>query len=428
MSEWKEAEFGFIPYDWQAIRFKEILKIPLRNGVNKPSRIRGNGDYKMVNMNEIFAHDVIVDIPMEFVDLSRKEKETSLLEKHDLLFARQSLVFEGAGKCSIYLGDNEKVCFEGHLIRARLNKQKANPEFYYYFFSSSYGKRFLRTIVEQAVVAGIRGSDLNELEIPYAPKTQQDGAVKLLSCLDRKIENLRRQNETLEKIAQTLFKHWFVDFEFPNAEGQPYKSSGGEMVPSELGDIPAGWCVEPLDQVADFLNGLALQKYPPIDNQESLPVIKIREMKSGVTASTDRASLDIPSQYIIDNGDVLFSWSGSLEIVVWCFGKGALNQHLFKVSSKKYPKWFYYLWTLEHLTHFRAIAKSKATTMGHIQRKHLSEAFCLVPPESQLSTINATIQPIFQKNISNSLQIQALTQTRDTLLPKLMSGQLRINE
>lgn len=77
MSEWKEAEFGFIPYDWQAIRFKEILKIPLRNGVNKPSRIRGNGDYKMVNMNEIFAHDVIVDIPMEFVDLSRKEKETS---------------------------------------------------------------------------------------------------------------------------------------------------------------------------------------------------------------------------------------------------------------------------------------------------------------------------------------------------------------
>lgn len=428
MSEWKEAEFGFIPYDWQAIRFKEILKIPLRNGVNKPSRIRGNGDYKMVNMNEIFAHDVIVDIPMEFVDLSRKEKETSLLEKHDLLFARQSLVFEGAGKCSIYLGDNEKVCFEGHLIRARLNKQKANPEFYYYFFSSSYGKRFLRTIVEQAVVAGIRGSDLNELEIPYAPKTQQDGAVKLLSCLDRKIENLRRQNETLEKIAQTLFKHWFVDFEFPNAEGQPYKSSGGEMVPSKLGDIPAGWHVEPLDQVADFLNGLALQKYPPIDNQESLPVIKIREMKSGVTASTDRASLDIPSQYIIDNGDVLFSWSGSLEIVVWCFGKGALNQHLFKVSSKKYPKWFYYLWTLEHLTHFRAIAKSKATTMGHIQRKHLSEAFCLVPPESQLSTINATIQPIFQKNISNSLQIQTLTQTRDTLLPKLMSGQLRINE
>ena len=249
-----------------------------------------------------------------------------------------------------------------------------------------------------------------------------------MSCLDRKIENLRRQNETLEKIAETLFKHWFVDFEFPNAEGQPYKSSGGEMVPSELGDIPAGWCVEPLDQVADFLNGLALQKYPPIDNQESLPVIKIREMKSGVTASTDRASLDIPSQYIIDNGDVLFSWSGSLEIVVWCFGKGALNQHLFKVSSKKYPKWFYYLWTLEHLTHFRAIAKSKATTMGHIQRKHLSEALCLVPPEGQLSIMNAAIQPIFQKNISNSLQIQTLTQTRDTLLPKLMSGQLRINE
>jgi type I restriction enzyme, S subunit len=131
---------------------------------------------------------------------------------------------------------------------------------------------------------------------------------------------------------------------------------------------------------------------------------------------------------IIDNGDVLFSWSGSLEIIIWCFGKGALNQHLFRVSSAKYPKWFYYFWNLEHLNYFRAIAKSKATTMGHIQRKHLSEASCCVPDENQLQVMDLTMRPILGKNIQNKLQIQTLTKARDALLPKLMSGQLRIPE
>jgi len=255
MSEWKETDIGLIPHDWEVVKFSEILQTTLRNGVNKPSRVRGIGDYKMVNMNEIFAHDVIKDIPMEFVELNDNERATSLLEKKDLLFARQSLVFEGAGKCSIYIGDNEKVCFEGHLIRARLNSKKSNSEFYYYFFSSSYGKRFIRTIIEQAVVAGIRGSDLKDLQIPYPPKQQQDGAVGILSCLDRKISNLRQQNETLERIAQTLFKHWFVDFEFPNEDGKPYKSSGGDMVRSEFGKIAVGWRVGKLGDEFNILMG-----------------------------------------------------------------------------------------------------------------------------------------------------------------------------
>jgi type I restriction enzyme S subunit len=263
------------------------------------------------------------------------------------------------------------------------------------------------------------------LNIPNV--SEQKEIATLLSCLDRKIENLRKQNKTLEAIAQTLFKHWFVNFEFPNEDGKPYKSSGGEMVRSELGEIPAGWFIEPLDEVANFLNGLALQNYPA-KSDNYLPVIKIREMKAGITANTEKASLEIPSQYVIDNGDVIFSWSGSLEIIIWCFGKGALNQHLFKVSSTKYPKWFYYLWNLEHLNHFRAIAKSKATTMGHIQRKHLSEALCYVPDDSQLRIMDSTMSPILEKLIKNSLQIQTLTKARDVLLPKLMSGKLRISE
>src|SRR5690606_35010800 len=144
-----------------------------------------------------------------------------------------------------------------------------------------------------------------------------------------KIDLNHQMNSTLEQIAQTLFKHWFIDFEFPDENGNPYKSSGGRMVDSELGEIPEGWEVKPIDEVADFLNGLALQKYPA-ENDDYLPVIKIRELKQGITEVTDKASSKIEEKYIINDGDILFSWSGSLECCIWCNGKGALNQHIFK--------------------------------------------------------------------------------------------------
>jgi hypothetical protein len=156
---------------------------------------------------------------------------------------------------------------------------------------------------------------------------------------------------------------------------------------SELGLVPRGWGVAALDSVADFLNGLALQKFPPENDDDWLPVIKIAQLRKGDTSGADHASQNIKSEYIVQNGDVLFSWSGSLEVEVWCGGMGALNQHLFKVTSKNFAKWFYFLWTRYHLPHFQQIAAGKATTMGHIQRKHLTEAKVLVPPESLLGVM-----------------------------------------
>jgi type I restriction enzyme S subunit len=145
--------------------------------------------------------------------------------------------------------------------------------------------------------------------------------------------------------AQTIFKEWFGKY--------------------QIGDeLPEGWRVGKLSEIADFLNGLALQKYPAIQGKETLPVIKIRELKQGVTENTDKANTELDKKYIINNGDILFSWSGSLEVVIWKYGKGVLNQHLFKVSSKEYPKWFYYHWTLHHLKEFKNVAANKATTMG----------------------------------------------------------------
>ena len=194
------------------------------------------------------------------------------------------------------------------------------------------------------------------------------------------------------------------------------------MVDSELGPIPKGWSVKPLDEIANFLNGLALQKYPPENGDDYLPVIKIRELRNGVTETSDRASRKLPREYIIQDGDLLFSWSGSLEVQFWVGGEGALNQHLFKVTSENYPLWFCYHWILYHLTDFRSIAEEKTTTMGHIKREHLSNALCIIP--NNIDLLDANIQPIFSKMLVNDKECILLRKTRELLLPGLLTGRI----
>ena len=181
-----------------------------------------------------------------------------------------------------------------------------------------------------------------------------------------------------------------------------------------------------LDEVAHYLNGLALQKFPPGFGHD-LPVIKIAQLRKGDTVGADRCDAGVPPEYIVGDGDVLFSWSGSLEVELWCGGAGALNQHLFKVTSREFPKWFYYLWTLHHLDEFRLIAAGKATTMGHIQRGHLTAAKVLAPPRPLLEAMTRIMAPMIEQIVANRVQSRTLATLRDTLLPKLLSGELSVS-
>ena len=288
-----------------------------------------------------------------------------------------------------------------------------------------------------AVMPKLTQGNLNRIEVPCPPREVQDAIVGVLGSLDDRITLLRETNATLEAIAQALFKSWFVDFDPVRAkmEGRPptgMDEATAALFPdsfeeSELDLVPRGWRVIALDEIANYLNGLPLQKFPAT-GQDDLPVIKIAQLRKGDSVGADMASRNIKPEYIIQNGDVLFSWSGSLEVEIWCGGEGALNQHLFKVTSTNYPKWFYYLWTRHHLEHFRQVAASKATTMGHIQRAHLSGAKVFVPPKEVLLAANTVLQPIIERLIETALQAQTLSTLRDTLLPRLISGQLRLRE
>jgi type I restriction enzyme S subunit len=261
---------------------------------------------------------------------------------------------------------------------------------------------------------------------------EQKRIAGILGALDKMIELNRKMNETLEQMARALFKSWFVDFDPVRAKAAGRQPAGidkatANLFPdsffdSEMGKIPKGWKVLSLDEIAHFLNGLALQKYPP-RNGQTLPVIKIAQLRKGDTTAADRCDASLPPEYVIEDGDVLFSWSGSLEVEIWCGGKGALNQHLFKVTSTEFPKWFYYLWTRWHLEEFRRIAAYKATTMGHIQRGHLTAAKVITAPNELLAKMTEKIAPIIDRIIANNRQSRTLCELRDNLLPKLLSGE-----
>ena len=290
---------------------------------------------------------------------------------------------------------------------------------------------------------------VGRIEKLVPPIKEQQAIACILGALDDKIELNRRMNQTLEAMARAIFKSWFVDFDPVRAKAavrREHPRWTDEQVsraacpklkpeiaalfpdsfePSELGEIPKGWRVDSLDGIANYLNGLALQKYPP-KNAGTLPVIKIAQLRKGDSYGADLCSANLPTDYIIQDGDVLFSWSGSLEVEIWCGGAGALNQHLFKVTSHRFKKWFFFLWTLHHLNDFRLIAADKATTMGHIQRKHLSDARVLIPSKPLMDSMDNLMDPLVERVVSCRLESRTLAALRDTLLPKLISGELRV--
>lgn len=195
------------------------------------------------------------------------------------------------------------------------------------------------------------------------------------------------------------------------------------------GELPEGWTNGSLLDIANYLNGLAMQKYRPAEGETGLPVLKIKELRQGsCDASSELCSPSIKPEYIIHDGDVVFSWSGSLLVDLWCGGTCGLNQHLFKVTSEKYPKWFYYAWTAHHLARFVAIAADKATTMGHIKREELAKAEVAIPDAASMERIGGILRPMYDLIISNRIENRKLAALRDTILPQLMSGEMDISD
>lgn len=326
---------------------------------------------------------------------------------------------------------NKRFCFvdfepKDYIASTKLMVLRAHedvdPQYLYQILRSNDTLTQLQMLAESrsGTFPQITYSELSNIMVSLPSQKAQKNIVSILSSLDRKIELNNKINADLEEMAQAIFKNWFVDFE-------PFKD--GKFVDSELGKIPEGWKVGRLTEIASYMNGLAMQKFPPENNEDSLPVLKIKELGQGFCGTdSDRCSCNIKDECKIHNGDVIFSWSGTLLVDVWCGGDCGLNQHLFKVTSKDYPKWFYYYWTKHHLQEFIHIAKDKAVTMGHIKRGHLEEALVAIPDNDSMERAHELFEPILSKMISLRLENSRLSLLRDTLLPRLMSGELEVPE
>ncbi|MBL8005282.1 MAG: restriction endonuclease subunit S [Candidatus Kapabacteria bacterium] len=321
---------------------------------------------------------------------------------------------------ALYIDSEPSIVSQAYQIFEVSNRNELIPEYLMLWFTRA---EFDREACFHAV-GGVRGSleweDFCDMELPVPSIEKQREIVAEYNAIQRRIELNDQLIQKLEDTAQTIYKRWFVEFEFPNENGLPYKSNGGEMVWNEelSKEIPKGWEVKSLGEIADFLNGLAMQKYPIENENECLQIIKIRELSQGFfDVNSNKGSSKIPLEYIVTNGDVIFSWSGTLKVKIWCGGTGALNQHLFKVYSNIYSKWFYYLWTKFYLDVFIRIAEGKATSLGHINREHLNEAKVLCP--NSLKTMNSLMDPLIEHIIEIKLQNQKLTELKNLLLSKL---------
>lgn len=279
---------------------------------------------------------------------------------------------------------------------------EADRGFIYWLMRSKDYQGFVVGAATGTSVKHTSPTTIRQYSFLLPPLPEQKAIAGVLGSLDDKIDLLHRQNKTLEAMAETLFRQWFVE------------------------EAQEGWEEKPLSDVADFLNGLPCQKFPPENESERLPVLKIRELTSGLTDTSDWVTSRVKLEYVVRAGDVIFSWSASLMVKIWDGSECVLNQHLFKVTSTTHPQWFFYWWCKHHLAEFQAKAAAHATTMGHIKRGDLDEAKVLVPSPPELEAMTQQMQPLLHRTISNSQKIRTLEKLRDTLLPRLMSGEVRV--
>lgn len=370
-------------------RFGDICKV-LNGRAYKQNELLASGKYPVLRVGNFFSSDRWYYSDMEL-------SEDKYCDYEDLLFA-------WSASFGPKIWNGKKVIYHYHIWKLIPNDDIADKWYLYYWLRHSVNR--LTAGTHGSVMAHMTKGDMENQSIELPSLQTQRKISSILRTIDKKIHNNTAINDNLEQQAQAFFINEFL------------------TAPS----LPDGWQKVCLIDVADYLNGLAMQKYRPSADEIGIPVLKIKELRQGnCDESSELCSPNIKSEYIVHDGDVIFSWSGSLLVDFWCGGTCGLNQHLFKVTSEKYPKWFYYIWTAHHLARFIAIAADKTTTMGHIKRDELAKADVVIPDAESMERIGGIMQPIYDLIISNRIENRKLAAVRDTILPKLMSGELDVS-
>lgn len=388
--------------EWSCTKIKDILSFVVDNrGKTPPTQELG---YPLLEVNAVSATNKFPQYQLVRKYVSQETYDTKFRKGHPKV--GDILVPTVGTLGAVSYVDQDNCCIAQNIVALRANDLLCDSNFLYYVLRNPITRKRLLNLDIGGVQPSIKVPHLLELDILLPPLQEQEKIASILSSLDDKIELNNNINENLYTQAKNIFIKHFVNIDI----------------------IPDGWRKGSLLDIASYLNGLAMQKFRPQDNENGIPVLKIKELRQGsCDTSSELCSQNIKPEYIIRDGDVIFSWSGSLLVDIWCGGTCGLNQHLFKVTSNTYDKWFYYLWTTHHLDRFIAVAADKATTMGHIKRGELAKAEVLIPSEGDYKQISAIMNPIFDLIIANRIEARKLAELRDALLPKLMNGEIDAN-
>jgi type I restriction enzyme S subunit len=349
------------------------------------------------------------------------------------------------GMSCVALRDYKDATFNGFCKRLRPNPDSdLLPEYVGYYMRSPKFRQAMLSLSTMSTRASLNNEMIGRLEISFPPRKVQTRISEILKSLDDRITLLRETNATLDAIAQALFKSWFVDFDPVRAKQEGRAPEGMEeataaLFPdgfeqSELGLIPKGWRTGSVYSLADFINGATYKAFEPNAERRGLPIVKIAELKSGITAQTAFSDLEMPEKYRLKSGDILFSWSGnpdtSIDTFVWSHDLALLNQHIFKVVPSVMEDRSFVLLMLKHLKPvFTELARNKQTTgLGHVTVADLKRLQVVKPSSGVLAVWNEVISSIVDQAFVAIQQAQTLSALRDSLLPRLVSGRLRLHE
>lgn len=402
------------------------LCLQITDGKHGDCENQENSGYYFVSVKDIDDGSIDYSNARQITksDFEETNKRTKL-ENDDILITNSGTI----GKF-VYVNSplSNKTTFQKSVAILKPDKEKIFPKFLYYSLYAQ--KERLIKMANGTTQKNLLLADLRNLKIKIPPMDFQKECVRILEYIDDLITNNKKTNIDLENLITIIFNYWFLQFDFPNENNKPYKANNGLMSYNEelKQEIPSNWSIGSLDDIAEYINGLACQNYRPINENDKLPVIKITEMHDGITDKTEWVRSDIDEKHIIDNGDILFSWSATLETMIWTGGKGGLNQHIFKVIPNDYGKYYVYMMISSYIINFVRMAESRKTTMGHITKEHLLQSKIPLPPRELTYKFDKLVSIFFDKYITNNIENVELNSLKEFLLPLLLSGQLKFKD
>ncbi|MFW2819746.1 restriction endonuclease subunit S [Klebsiella quasipneumoniae] len=439
---------------WIEVSLGEISE-KIGDGIHGTPIYNDSGNYYFINGSNLSDNSIKITDTTKRIDHNEFLKHRKQLGDNTVLVSINGTI----GNTALY--NNEDIILGKSACYINL-KNSISKYFILYILSGYLFQEYIQRCSTGSTIKNVSLKMMRDFRfLMPESKEDQEKAVHIIQKIDERKRLSNAQNQTLEQMSQTLFKSWFVDFDpvidnaldagnpIPevlqsraelrqkvrnSADFKPLPADIRALFPADfeetdLGWAPKTWKVESLNRIANFQNGLALQKFRPRNNEEKyLPVLKIADLRAGYINNEERATVDIIDSCKVYDGDMIFSWSGTLMIDIWTGGNAALNQHLYKVTSQKYPQSFYLMWTKQHLSRFQHIAEAKAVTMGHIKKGDLNDSLCLIPSSLLVDKYDSIVGKYFTKIKNQRLLNNQLTALRDTLLPRLISGELSLED